>query len=245
MAIARYRRLTKFNAPWILAMQWHDLAFMHWPVSAESLQSFIPAGLELQTFNGSAWLGIVPFFMRGVRLRGIPPLPGTGAFAELNLRTYVSAEGKPGVWFFSLDAASRLAVRVARRTFHLPYFDALMKVTTEGDRIEYSSKRTEQPPGEFTAQYRPTGDVFHALEGSIEHWLTERYCLYSADARGRVYRGDIRHKPWPLQNAECEIHTNSLASQLGIQLTSAPVYIHFAKRLDVVAWCLRRLRIPN
>ena len=222
-------------------MQWHDLAFMHWPVKSESLEQFIPPGLELQTFDGSAWLGVVPFFMRGVRIRGIPPIPGTGAFAELNLRTYVTANGKPGVWFFSLDAASRVAVRAARRTFHLPYFDARMIVKQTADTIEYSSERTELPAGEFVASYRATGPVCTAVPGSIEQWLTERYCLYSADRRGRIYCGEVHHAAWPLQTAECEIKKNTLSSQLNIELPPRPALVHFAKRLDVVAWYLRRV----
>ena len=222
-------------------MQWHDLAFLHWPIAAEKLRPFIPTGLELQEFDGSAWLGVVPFYMRGVRIRGIPPLPGTGAFAELNLRTYVTAKGKAGVWFFSLDAASRIAVRAARRTFHLPYFDARMTVRQTVDEIEYSSVRTELPAGEFEASYRATNPVSAATPGSIDHWLTERYCLYSADRRGRIYCGEIHHAPWPLQLAECEIHKNTLASQLQIELPPRPPLVHFAKRLDVVAWYLRRV----
>jgi uncharacterized protein YqjF (DUF2071 family) len=229
--------------PWMMAMQWHDLAFMHWPVAAESLQPFIPNGLELQSFDGTAWLGVVPFFMRGVRLRGIPPLPGTGAFAELNLRTYVTAEDRPGVWFFSLDAASRIAVRAARRTFFLPYFDAHMKVASQADTIHYSSTRTEKPAGEFIGEYAPSGPVFAAQPGSIEHWFTERYCLYSADKQGQVYRGEIQHVPWPLQPATCQIECNTLAQPLGIELTDLPSYVHFAKRLDVVAWYLQKVQI--
>ena len=224
------------RSPWVMAMQWHDLAFLHWPIAAEQLRPFIPEGLELQTFDGSAWLGVVPFYMRGVHLRCLPPVPGTGAFAELNLRTYVTRGGKSGVWFFSLDAASRLAVRAARWSFHLPYFDAHMKVTTNGDEIDYLSTRTEEPDGEFRARYRPTGAVFYSSPGSIEHWLTERYCLYSADRRGRIYRGEIHHAPWPLQPASCEIEMNTLASQLRIELSPHPPLLHFAKRQDVVAW---------
>ena len=236
-----FRRRPSLKAPWIMAMQWHDLAFLHWPVSTDRLRSHIPARLELQTYDGAAWLGVVPFLMRGVRVRGLPALPGTGAFAELNLRTYVIADGKPGVWFFSLDAASRLAVRIARRTFHLPYFDATMKVATTDGQIEYSSTRTEHPPGNFHCRFGPKSDVFYAAAGSIEHWFTERYCLYAADPRDRVYRGEIQHKPWPLQLGQCEIQTNTIASQLGIELPTRPAYVHFAKRLDVVAWYLRPL----
>jgi hypothetical protein len=224
-----------------MAMQWHDLAFLHWPVAAEQLRPFIPAGLELQSFNGSAWLGVVPFYMRGVKASWLPSIPGTSAFAELNLRTYVVADDKPGVWFFSLDAASRLAVRVARWTFHVPYFNARMQVTEDGGEIDYGSTRIERPPAEFRARYRAVSEIFHAMPGSIEHWLMERYCLYSADRRGRIYRGEIHHARWPLQLAECTIEVNTLATQLGIELSPNPPLVHFAKRLDVVAWYLTRI----
>jgi uncharacterized protein YqjF (DUF2071 family) len=230
--------------PWMMAMQWHDLAFFHWPVPAETLRPYIPRGLELQTFDGTAWLGVVPFYMRGVRLRCAPPIPGTGAFAELNLRTYVTAQDRPGVWFFSLDAASRLAVRAARRTFFLPYFDAHMQVVGAGNIIRYSSTRTEQSAAEFVGQYSPAGEVFHAAPGSIEHWFTERYCLYSGDSRGSVYRGDIQHVPWPLQPAAYQIERNTLATSLGVELAGPPPYAHFVRRLDVVAWYIQRIPIP-
>lgn len=229
------------RTPWIMAMQWHDLAFIHWPIEPEQLQPFIPAGLELQTFDGSAWLGIVPFYMRGVRLRGLPPLPGTGAFAELNLRTYVIADGRPGVWFFSLDAASRLAVRIARRTFHLPYQDARMNVSLQDNVVRYESRRVGRPAIDFLARYWPTGKAIRSVPGSIEYWLTERYCLYSADRRGRIYRGEVHHLPWPLQEADCQIEVNLLATPLGIELSDRPKLVHFSKRLDVVAWYLSRI----
>ena len=230
-------------SPWVMGMQWHNLAFLHWPVAAEQLRPFVPRGLTVDTFDGTAWLGVVPFLMRKVRVRGMPPLPGTGAFSELNLRTYVSTEGRPGVWFFSLDAASRLAVRVARRTFHVPYFDARMHVQADDDGCGhvYRSRRTEGPPGEFEGRYRSTGKASHAAPGTLEHWLTERYCLYSADRRGRIYRGEVHHPPWPLEHAECEIESNTLANQLKIDLPLRPALVHFARRLDVVAWCVRRI----
>jgi uncharacterized protein len=147
------------HRPWAGFMRWHELLFIHWPVPAGSLRPLIPAGLELETFDGAAWLGVVPFRMSGCRVRGLPPVPGLSAFPELNVRTYVSAEGKPGVWFFSLDAASWLAVRGARWLFHLDYFDARMSVARKGNEIDYRSTRTHRHarPAEFAARYRPTG----------------------------------------------------------------------------------------
>src|SRR5688572_8640413 len=191
--------------PWSVFMRWHELLFMHWPLPAAALRPLIPAGLELDTFDGAAWLGVVPFRMSHIRHRLLPPVPGTAALPELNVRTYVTAGGKPGVWFFSLDAASRLAVRGARWRFHLPYYDAVMSCPRDDSgTIAYQSTRTHRnaPPARFAARYRPIGPPVRAGAGTLEHFLTERYCLYSADAAGQVFRGEITHVPWPLQPAE-------------------------------------------
>lgn len=223
--------------PWIMAMQWHDLLFMHWPLPPAILAPHLPPLLRLDTFDGAAWIGIVPFMMRGVRLRGTPPLPGLSAFAELNVRTYVTINGKPGVWFFSLDAANPLAVRGARLTFHLPYFDAAMQVAREGDGIRYQSRRTHRlvAPATFAAAYRPIGPPTEAPANSLVDWLTARYCLYTSDRRS-VWRGEIDHVPWPLQPAEAEIAANMMTAPLRLALPAIPPLLHFVRRLDVVAW---------
>ncbi len=221
-------------------MRWLELAFLHYPVPAASLAKFMPKGLSLETFNGSAWLGVVPFHMDQIHARGLPPIPGTDAFLELNLRTYVTDGVHSGVWFFSLDAQNPLAVRGARFGFHLPYMDARMKSTTENGWIDYSSIRTHknEPPARFLAKYKPVGEIFQAVPGTLEHWLTERYCLFSSDARGTVFRGDILHQPWSLQACETEILENGMAEQIGIKLPNVVPVAHFAKELDVRAWLL-------
>jgi uncharacterized protein YqjF (DUF2071 family) len=226
------------RAPWVLTMTWEDLLFAHWPVPADSLAPLIPKGLTLETFEGYAWLGIVPFRMTGVRWRFLPPIPGTAAFPELNVRTYVTAGGKPGVWFFSLDAASRLAVRGARWSFHLPYYDAEMETKRSAEEVEYRSRRTHAgaPAAEFKARYAPVGPVYASKEGTLEHFLTARYCLYAGGARGRLWRGEIHHPPWPLQRAEADIALNTMTAQLGLCLPEIPPLLHFARRLGVVAW---------
>src|SRR4029079_756429 len=152
-----------------------------------------PAHLEIDTFDGAAWIGVVPFRMSAVRMRGLPQVPGASAFPELNVRTYVRYGGKAGVWFCSLDAESALAVFAARRFYHLPYFRARMSCTRQGDEIEYSSVRThpDAPPAEFVARYGPIGPVEFAAPGSLEHWLTERYCLFTVDSHGQTLRGEI------------------------------------------------------
>jgi uncharacterized protein len=232
------------SRPWVMGMTWLDLAFLHWRVPAPSLEQFIPAGLQLETFDGSAWLGVVPFLMDDVHARGLPAVAGTRRFLELNLRTYVTDGSRPGVWFFSLDAENPLAVRGARAAFHLPYMDARMRLTRGADSLEYHSRRTHRgaPPANFAARYAPTGEAFMARAGTLEHWLTERYCLYSADGVGRVYRGEIRHAPWALQPARVELLENTMAAPLGLTLSAEPDLVHFASRLEVVAWLLTRVR---
>jgi uncharacterized protein YqjF (DUF2071 family) len=229
-----------------MAMQWHDLLFMHWPVPPAVMQAWIPPALTLDMFDGTAWLGIVPFCMAGARPRLVPPLPWLSTFPELNVRTYVTAEGKPGVWFFSLDASNPLAVRGARTLFHLPYYDAAMTAECNEGVVQYTSRRTHRgaPSADFVGRYRPIGPVYHATAGSLEYWLTERYCLYAADRRGWVWRGDIHHARWPLQPAEADIACNTMAEPLQLRLPQRAPLLHFARRLDVVAWTLEAVAAP-
>ena len=216
---------------------------MHWPVREDVLRPLIPPALTLDTFDGSAWLGVVPFRMSGVRPRFVPEIPRLSGFPELNVRTYVSADGKPGIWFFSLDAHSPIAVRVARATFHLPYFEARMSYHVVGEEVRYRSVRTHWGAKEarFAARYRPVGDPFESRPDTLEHFLTERYCLYAADKRGNVRRGDIHHRLWPLQPAEAEIETLVMTQQLGVVLPKKAPILHFSEHLDVLAWLPRRI----
>ncbi|MGF1470827.1 MAG: YqjF family protein [Rubrobacteraceae bacterium] len=228
---------------WALAMSWHELLFMHWPVPAGWLRPRIPPALQLDTHEGSAWLGVVPFRMSGVRPRFLPGVPPLSNFPELNLRTYVSAGGKPGIWFFSLDAHNPVAVRLARATFKLPYYDARMFCHASRGEVGYASARTHRnaPPARLIGRYRPAGEVFESRPGSLENFLTERYCLYAADRRGVVRRGDIHHHVWPLQNAEAEWAALEMTSQIGVELPDTEPLLHYAHRLDVVAWTPRRV----
>lgn len=223
-----------------MRMRWHDLLFAHWAVDAKQLRDRVPKQLELDTYEGQAWLGVVPFRMTGVRPPFVPEFPPLTSFLELNVRTYVVANGKPGVWFFSLDAASRLAVRAARWSFHLPYFDAKMSLQKQSNQYMYRSRRTHRnaPPAEFIGTYGPTGEVFRSEIGSLEHWLTERYCLYSVDRSEKLWRGDIHHVPWPLQPAQAHFEKNTMAEPIGFDLSRKPDHLHFAERLDVIAWSL-------
>jgi uncharacterized protein len=233
--------------PWVLFMSWHDLLFMHWPVHEEALRSLIPPALHLDTFGGSAWLSVTPFRMTGVRPRFLPSVPPLSNFPELNVRTYVTAGGKPGIWFFSLDAGNPVAVRLARATFHLPYLDAEMSCAVVGDEVHYRSVRTRggTPGAELAARYRPVGEPSESRPGTLENFLTERYCLYAADGRDNVYRGDIHHHPWPLQPAEAEVEKLTMTEQIGVALPEPGPILHFSERLDVLAWSPRRITLPG
>jgi uncharacterized protein YqjF (DUF2071 family) len=220
-----------------MAMRWHDLLFLHWPVSADLIRPLIPSGLELDTFDGSAWIGIVPFRMSGVRPHGFPRFAGL-AFEELNVRTYVWSPGRSGVWFFSLDATNRLAVRTARAWYGLPYFDARMSLQSERETFHYRSIRTDRRStgAEFHASYKPAGEVYHSAPETLDRWFTDRYCLYTVDRGGRLGYADIHHAPWPLQPAEVELRVNTMTLPVGIKLPDTAPLAHFARRIDVIAW---------
>ena len=226
-----------------MKMTWHDLLFIHWPVPAEKFRPLIPESLTLDTFEGEAWIGIVPFRMTGVTLHRFPSLPWLSAFPELNVRTYVMNGNKPGVWFFSLDAANPVAVAAARRFFYLPYFNAWMSLVDDGKSIFYQSRRTHRgvAPASFEARYCPCGDIVASAPGSLEFWLTERYCLYAEDRRKNLWRTDIEHQHWPLQLAEADITDNSMTKWLGLELPKTKPLLHFARHMKVVAGLPQRL----
>ncbi len=222
------------STPFFLFMRWHDLLFAHWPVRIESIRPLIPSILDIDTYDGSAWIGVVPFRMTGVRPRYVPlPL----AFPELNVRTYVKYRGKSGVWFFSLDAASWLSVRAAR-WLGLPYYDARMIVNGRTADIQYESVRTHAnaPSAEFRSKYGPVSQIYHSTPGTLDHWLTERYALYGALNANRVVFGEIHHAQWPLQRAEIELHKNSMTVALGIDLPDIKPLCHYGGYQEVIAW---------
>jgi uncharacterized protein len=225
------------EAPWFLTQSWHNLLFAHWPVDASLLRSRMPPGLPLDLYDGQAWIGVVPFRMTNVAPRFVPALPWVSEFAELNVRTYVTVGGKPGVYFFSLDAESALAVAAARSLLHLPYFTAQMQVRTEARRVDYSSRRIgDAARAELVARYEPLGPPFHAEPGTLDHFLTERYCLYNVDARFRAYRLEIHHPAWTLQHAEASFAVNTMTEAAGIRLPAIAPVLHFSPRQDTLAW---------
>jgi hypothetical protein len=221
--------------------RWEDLLFAHWRVDPSAVARKIPRGLSLDLREGSAWIAVTPFVVTRLRLRGLPPIPGTSRFPELNVRTYVTAGDEPGVWFFSLDAGSSLAAFFARRLYHLPYFAARMAVVAKDGVTSYRCDRGDpEKRTEFLADYEPVGEVFRAAPGSLEEWLTARYRLYAADG-DRLYRAEIAHEPWTLQRAKAEIRRNTMAQASGIELPRERPLLHFSRALDVRVWWPERV----
>jgi uncharacterized protein YqjF (DUF2071 family) len=191
----------------------------------------------IDEYEGTPWLGITPFRVENLRLRGAPPLPSISEFPELNVRTYVTVDGAPGIYFLSLDAASRPAVHAARFAYRLPYFRSRISMQEDGSAIAYDATRVSDdgPPARFSARYGRAGGRVSENPGSLARWLTERYCLYTIDESQRVHRGEIHHPPWPLRNAWAEIEVNSMAAPHGIELAGDPL-LHFSPRQDVALW---------
>jgi uncharacterized protein len=219
------------DEPWTNGQSWIDLCFLHWRVDETQLRKLVPDSVELDTYDGSTWLGITPFQLSNFRLRGLPPVPGLSTFPELNVRTYVTRGGKPGIWFFSLDAASRLAVEAAKKLYKLPYHHAQMRYERVGDYVQFESGRAGAA---LSGRYRGDGALFHAEPGELEYFLSERYCLYTGDG-GRLYRAEIHHPPWDLQRGDARIDLNTMAP---VSLPDEEPHVLFCPRQDVVLWSL-------
>ena len=229
-------------APWVMTQHWNDLLFLHYAVAPALLRPLVPDVLTLDTCQQRAWVSITPFWINHLRPPGIPSLPWISHFSEVNVRTYVTYGGKPGVYFFSLDASNLSAVWGARMFYRLPYWHASMKVVGRGDRtIGYRSKRSHGPkPAEIRASYGPSAGPFHARPGSLEYFLSERYRLY-AYARKRLYGGEIHHLPWELQEATVDLEHNTMAESLGLRLSAAADLVYFSRELKVLLWAPDRL----
>lgn len=237
---AEHRPYPVAEGPWVMQQEWHDLLFAHWQVDREHLLRLLPEPLELDTYNGEAWVAVTPMYISGLALRGIPALPVLSQFLELNVRTYVRYREIPGVFFFSLDAENFSAVLGARVGYLLPYLHARMAARNEDGRVEFRSRRKHRGfTAEFEALYRPVGEVQPPAPVSREEFLTNRYCLYTVGRGGRVYRGHIHHVPWPLQVAEAEIRRNTMAEAAGIELPAERPLLHFSKYIKVLVWPLR------
>jgi uncharacterized protein YqjF (DUF2071 family) len=214
-----------------------DVLFGHWRASHSALRALVPPQLDVETFDGSGWVGIIPLRLSGVRMRWLPPVPRISTFPSLNVRTYVTAGGKAGLFFFSLDAASLWTVVAARRFYKLPYHRARISMAKR-DWVEFSSERAGSPgrPRTFRARYRPVGPTFQPRPETLEYFLTERYCVYTTHG-SRVFRGQAHHLPWPLQSAEAEIRDNTVPPA-SVEL-GEPI-LHYSASQDVLIWPLRQ-----
>lgn len=226
----------------LMHQAWGRLLFMHWRIDAARLRPLIPDGLHIDTYDGAAWIAIVPFTMWDVRF--LPPyaprIPGWNAMHELNVRTYVHRDGVPGVWFFSLDINSRLAVLGARATYSLPYYNAHITLADREATIDYALERTGGPPAAFRASWTGGERLPEAQPGSLDYFLTERYCLYSA-RRGRLCRADIFHDPWPLQTATLSSWHSTMLEPHGLPAPEGAPLLHYAHALSVEIWPLKRV----
>jgi uncharacterized protein len=248
LSVVHHRPYALPKRPWTMMQRWNDLLFAHWPIPAAKLEPLLPGGLQVDTFDQSAWVGVVPFWMDRIRVRGMPRIPGASRFPELNLRTYVRERNtnRAGVYFFCLEASNPLAVIFAKAFFHLPYHWARLSIRMRGERqFTYQSERLLSPqPVRFRAHYRGLGKV-HSVDqsrpGTIEHFLTERYCLFTANRTGQLLRGEIHHMPWPLEAAEAEIEWNDLPGIYGIELPSTAPLLHYSRELVVYLWSLDKV----
>jgi uncharacterized protein len=233
----------------LMHQNWHHLLFLHWEVPPAELQSLLPPRLTLDTFEGKAYIGLIPFTLTGVRPVLTPPLPWISAFHEVNVRTYVHVDGaEPGVWFFSLDASSMIAVTAARAAYHLPYFESEIEFKAgEGPLplIEFDSRRTDARgamPANAHLRYRPTeGPVGPAVPGTIDHFLCERYILYAQDEQRQLYRARVHHQPYPLQRAEVVALDETLVWAAGIRRPEGAGLRHYAREVNVKVYPLEKV----
>ncbi len=228
------------DRPWIWRQSWLDLVFIHYRVEPARLRPLLPDGLVLEEFDGSAWLGVVPFLMADVMARGLPAVPGISKFPELNVRTYVERDGKSGVWFFSLDAASIPFVFGGRALYGLPYHHARMRLRAGDGAWAFESRRLPRGPT-FRAEAAIHGQAALPAPNSFEHWAAERYCLYSVGPGRRLLRLEIHHPPWRLQPVDLRIERDDFPAATGLQPLDHPPRCHFSPGVQVVGWHSRKL----
>ncbi|MFY0543684.1 YqjF family protein [Brevibacillus sp. H7] len=227
-----------------MTQKWDNLLFAHWPVSVDSLRPFVPEILELDTFDGQAWIGIIAFEMSLIRLKFFPIIPYTVPFPEMNVRTYIQVNKKPGVFFMTLDASNPFIIHAARAWYHLPYYRAKMSMEIKDRHVHFHTDRvgTTESAAMFQGSYRPVSPLFTPKEGTLEHWLTERYMFCCKSRNGqRVYMGDIYHDPWQLQEAEAVIQRNTMTEPFRLPLSKVPVLSHFSPGTQAFIWCCRKI----
>lgn len=243
------------DSPWLLSQNWNDLLFAHFAVDAPTLRQMVPDALTLDLYDRVGWVTIAAFCTSHLRPSGIPPLPGLSFFPQLTLRTYVTLQGKPGLLYLSVDAANLSAVWLARVFFRMQYWHASMQVSgatiqarkAEEKAIHLRSSRLHGPRGEngpakLDVQYCPEGEARLAGRGSLEEFLTERYCVYSWNRR-KIYRTEVHHQPWSLQGATVEIRDNTIGAPLGLTFPARPEFCHFSRSLKALIWAPESIRL--
>lgn len=230
---------------WIMKQSWKNLLFAHWPIPVDVIRPYVPKPLQVDTFERYAWIGVVAFVMDGIFLRGLPGMPLFAKFPEINVRTYVHFNGKPGVFFLSLDAPHWVTYTLARKWYRLPYFYSQIHTQQDQPEFYYHSLRKDRRssfPASFDGKFMASSDVYFSKKGMIDHWLTERYCLYSVDAKGNIYHGEIDHTPWPLQNVEAAIYQNTLIAPFKIELPRMQPLFHFSAGVDSIFSNIKRVQ---
>lgn len=224
---------------WIMKQTWEDLLFLHWSVDPSWLQTILPPQLEVDTFEGKAWIGIVPFEMTHIRFRGLPPVPFASRLLELNVRTYVKYGEKRGVYFFSLDASHKAGVSIARNLFHLPYFRAKMGKKKDGNQISFWSSRTHKDANkaDYHIIYEPVGEAYETTEGNLDYWLTERDRLFIV-RDDNVYQGKIKHHKWPLQKVDVAVLRDTLSQSYHYH---EALITHFSRSVTTYLWPFEKL----
>jgi uncharacterized protein YqjF (DUF2071 family) len=227
---------------WIMRQTWSNLLFLHWPISPDTLRPYIPSHLQIDTFDGYAWLGVVAFSVAGIYPRGLSSLSLTPNFPEINVRTYVTCDGKPGIYFLSLDVDDWASYTIAKRWYHLPYSFARIRFQKEEQTFHFESIRkwTANSPIKFKGEFIPLPEVYYAQKRMLDHWFIERYCLFSSDKRGNIYCGDIHHCPWPLQKVMTNIKENTLFSPFHFDLTKIKPISHFSRGVDTLFWNIKK-----
>jgi uncharacterized protein len=225
------------SGAWLVAQTWEDVVFAHWRADADALQALLPDGLRVDTYDGTAWLGVNAFRVESVRLHGTLPVPWVSSFPQLNVRTYVTSGTRPGLWFFSLDTPSLLAAETARRVYRLPWQTCRLEISERSGRLEVTAARAAGRA--FTARLSPRGAPAPAEPGTLEHFLLERYCLYARDG-GRLHRAELHHRPWQLEPALGSVDLNTMGPP-ELTLGTEPPLLHVARLQDVLAWPLVRV----
>ena len=237
-------RIWPLRLPWIMSQRWGHLLYLHYRVGSDELQGLVPEPLGVDEFEGSAWVSVIPLLMMNVHLRDLMPIPGAATFPEINVRTYVVYDNVPGVFFLSIDAASRMATFIARSSFRLPYHAATMSIEHVAGEFHHMSVRPQDASARFEAIYHPTGRAVPTDSGSLERFLAERYCMYAIGRSGRLLRGDISHLPWAVESVEATIHRNDLLEVNGVTPLAEPI-MSYSVGSDSYCWPVRSASVPQ